>query len=156
MAALRAGNCTVQPSESGGVECLVSLTGNQFERTPKHALTLLSRYEQPLFNTDMNWFVEGNGIYQGKRFIDESNIKQLDSYWVADFRVGVTSERWDFLVYLDNAFNDDTVKTAVDAGGDVDATLTPGTFASTFSPADNVIATLPDPQTWGVRANVRF
>lgn len=157
MAALRGGNCTVAPDPvSGTLECLVSLTGNQVERTPEHALALGANYQRGLGWQGLDWFVEGSGLYQGKRYIDESNTKEMDDYWLADFSAGLVGERWTLAVYVRNAFDDDTIRSGVDAGGFVDATLTPGTFGSTFAPADNLVAVLPDPRYWGMRFSWRY
>ncbi len=155
--ALRSGNCTVVPDpDTATPECLVSLTGNEIERTPKHALNLTGRYQRPIGNGDLNWFFEGNSSFQGKRFIDESNTKRMDDYWLTDLRTGIETDRWSVLAYVNNVFDDDTIRSGVDAGGFVDATLTPGTFGFTFAPADNLIASLPDPRHWGVRASIRY
>jgi len=157
MAALRAGNCTVQEAPiTGTPECLLDLSGNKIERTPDHALSLSGIYQRGLGLYGLDWFVEGNGNYQGKRYIDESNTKQLDDYWIANFSVGLIGENWTAAVYVRNAFDDNTIRSGVDAGGFVDATLIPGTFGSTFSPADNLVSILPDPRYWGIRASYRF
>jgi iron complex outermembrane receptor protein len=155
--ALRAGNCTVQADPvSGTPECLVSRTGNEIERTPEHSLVFGGRYQRPLGIAGLDWFVGGDGIYQGERYIDESNTKKLDSYWLANIRLGVATGKWSLMVYVNNVFDDDTIRSGVDAGGFVDATLTPGSFAGTFSPADVLVATLPDPRHWGLRFSYGF
>ena len=158
---LRAGNCTVVVT-NGVSQCQLDLSGNQIEFIPEHALALSGRYSQPIEawkGDDVSWFIEANSQYQSERFADETNRVELDSYWLTDLRVGLQAEEWDILFYVNNLLDDDTVKSAIVAGGDVDAALqgaTGNAFAFTFSPADNAIANLPDPRVFGVRANIRF
>jgi len=158
---LRAGNCTVVTT-NGVPQCQLDLSGNQIEFIPEHALSLSGRFSQPIDawkGDDVSWFIEANGQYQSERFIDETNRVELDSYWLTDLRLGLEAENWDLLFYVNNLFDDDTVKSAIVAGGDVDAALqgaSGNAFAFTFAPADNAIANLPDPRVFGVRANIRF
>jgi len=72
-------------------------------------------------------------------------------YWLANFRAGITNEQWDFVAYLDNAFDDDTFKTGF-ADGDVP--LAAQTGFAVFANHGTLIK--PDPRTYGLRVNYRF
>ena len=59
------------------------------------------------------------------------------------------NDTWDIVAYVDNAFDDDTVKT-----GFVDGDIP--TFAATFRFLNKGTLILPDPRTYGLRLNYRF
>ncbi len=110
------------------------------------------RYDAPL-NNELDWYSSASFIYNDERYIDEWNIKKLDSYWTMDFRAGLVADSWELIAFVDNVFDDDTVKSAVDFGSLVDATRQ-GFFPP--SPPDSVVVSLPDPRVAGVRANLKF
>ena len=159
----KAGNCelTTVPGSSPPIPtCIISRNGNRFEDTPEHSFVGLARYQRPLANTEMDWFIEGNVSYQSDRFMDEDNTKLLDAYWNTDVRLGLTAEKWDLLFYVDNLFDDDTVKSGVDvsnfAVGEQLAIADPTlSFGEIFLP-DSATIQLPDPMTFGVRGSIRF
>jgi iron complex outermembrane receptor protein len=151
------GNC-VPDNSLGPFQCRIDLSGNELEFAPRHAavggFTLQSRL---VGETD--WFIDGNVIYQGERFSDRFNSVGLDSYTVADFRFGVRGSNWEVLAYLENAFDDDTIKNAL--GGANTAALEfvgppfdglPTTFV--FPPSQILI--MPDRRQFGIRASYRF
>jgi len=134
--------------------CNVSLTGNRFEDVPEHAFVGNARYVAPFGSGGgREWYADVSFIFQDERFIDEFNVKSLDAYWLTDIRLGLLSDRYEVVLFMDNAFDDDTVKTAVDFGSQVETTRI-GQFPP--GPSDGVIVTLPDPRTVGVRASFNF
>lgn len=134
--------------------CIVSLTGNQFEDVPEHAFVGNARYVAPFGSGGgKDWYADVSFIYQDERFIDEFNIKSLDAYWLTDIRLGLLTDQYEIVLFMDNAFDDDTVKTGVDFGSQVETTRI-GQFPP--GPSDGVIVTLPDPRTIGVRASFNF
>jgi len=138
---------------SSDAKCVISYAGNTIEDIPEHAFVGNVEYRAPLNNTDLDWFVGGTTVFTSERYIDETNIKKLDSYWTSDLRAGLAAENWDLLFYVENVFDDDTVKSAVDVGSQV-TTTREGMFPP--GPQDGVIVSLPDPRIFGVRAQVRF
>ena len=67
--------------------------------------------------------------------------------------IGISSENWDVLLYVDNVFDDDTVKSAIDVGSQVN-TARMGVFPP--GPTDGVVVSMPDPRIIGLRAGYRF
>jgi outer membrane receptor protein involved in Fe transport len=133
--------------------CVVDLSGNKFEDVPEHAFVGNARYVAPFGSDGKEWYADVSFIYQDERFMDEFNVKSLDAYWLTDLRLGLIDDRFEVVLFVDNAFDDDTVKTGVDFGSQVATTLE-GKFPP--GPLDGVIVTLPDPRTIGVRASFNF
>ncbi len=154
------GGClNIIPSEGVGnppdgftESCRVSLSDNDVEDVPEHSFVGDLRYETSI-SADMDWYSSTSFIYKDDRYIDEWNTKKLDSYWTMDFRTGLIQDQWEVLLFVDNVFDDDTVKSAVDYGSIVDS-YRQGFFPP--SPPDGVVVSLPDPRVVGVRANYTF
>ena len=107
-----AGNCTIvdDPTLTATSDfCQIDLSGNEMEFAPKHALVGGYSWRQPLVG-DTDWLFEGDLIYQDERYQDAVNTVELDSYTTVDFRLGLASKQWDIIAYVDNAFEDDTIK----------------------------------------------
>jgi len=160
----RAGQCNVvensefDPNTSGsGVDprfCNINFAGNSLERQPKNAFVGQFNYTRDLGNTGMEWFVEGNSNYQGKRWIDAENSTYFKSYWMHDLRFGLLADRWDALVYITNVFDDDTIKTG-GSGPDFASQVRNMGFLAGFG-VNHYFATAPDPRVIGVRASYNF
>jgi iron complex outermembrane receptor protein len=147
-----AGSCGEVVEIRGTNHCLLDLSGNQLEFMPKHSLVLTGRYENRLFNTGMDWYVESNASYQGERYTSADNYTELDSFWLADARFGVTDESWSVIAYLNNVFDEDTISSSGGnpdvAQGYVDATgVAPPTLPTGF---------LPPPRTAGLRVQYQY
>lgn len=148
------GNCN--PITVGtSLTCEIDRTGNRLEDVSKHSLILGASYEQPLTD-DINWLIETDVQYQSNRFDTADNIVQLQGYWMADLRVGLTSENWKIVAFADNLFNDDTVKQAFNTT-DFD-TIAFGFFPPPFTfVLENALqAQLPNKRQIGVRASYNF
>ncbi len=139
--------------------CEVDRTGNRIEGIAKHSFVGTAEYRAPAeilgnwFCCEVDWFLQSSVVYTGERPAEENNFRFLDSYVTADFRLGISTENVDFLVYVDNAFNNDTIKGGIDFGSTVN------TFRQTqFPPAptDGFVANLPDPRVVGFRGRVRY
>ena len=113
---------------------------------------LTGRYERGIAATDLQWFLESNASYQDERYTSSGNFTQLDDFWLVDARVGLSSEIWSVIAYVDNLFDDDTISSAgsaIDlAEGYVD---TPG-----VAPPGLPTAFLPPPRTYGLRFQVNY
>ena len=133
--------------------CLVDRTGNKIEDVPEHSFLAYGKFTLPVRGGEMEMFVDGNIIYTDERFSDENNVKWFDSYWLMDLRAGLTSSNWEVVFFVDNVFDDDTVKTGNDNGSQVETTrwasFPPG-------PRDGIYVTLPDPRVVGIRGKYRF
>jgi outer membrane receptor protein involved in Fe transport len=137
--------------------CEIDLTGRKLERVPEHSVVALGRYSRPLAalfgSENARWFFELDVQAQGERYIDIWNTSKLDDYVLSNLRLGITSDNWDALIYVNNLGDDDTVLTGNSNPGDVDQALFDPT---NFSPADTVGVSLPDPRVVGVRFAYRF
>lgn len=123
-------------------------SGNFVGRTPKHALNMGAEYRGQLGSGRDNWFIGANALYRSSRFVDESNLATLPSYWRVGLRAGVDIGGLSVTGYIDNLFDNRAIETAqrnIDFG-------TPEGFA----PGRSVLAYLPNPRTFGVRAGYRF
>jgi outer membrane receptor protein involved in Fe transport len=135
--------------------CRIDRSGNDIEDIPEHSFVGFAQYVAPIGGQDFEWFADASFIYTSERWIDENNVKELDAYWVTDLRLGLQQEEgnWEIILYLDNAFDDDTVKSAVDFGSQVN-TVRQGQFPP--GPTDGVVVSMPDPRVIGIRSRFRF
>jgi outer membrane receptor protein involved in Fe transport len=152
-----AGNCTVV-APTGTPTCQLDLSGNELEYAPQNAFVGNVAYRR-LLRGSTDWFVEGDLNYQDERYQRFLNTVKFDDYTTVDFRAGIASDQWEIVAYVDNAFDDDTVKTGVNstwnAGfGAVPNPPTPGRF-TTVLPAD-VQVILPDERQFGLRVAYSF
>lgn len=134
--------------------CGTDLSGNQLEKAPRHSLVGSVSYSAPLpWANGIDWLIESDTTYQSERLVDQSNARMLKAYSLTNLRVGLSASRWELIGYVDNVFDDDTIRSADVKTGDVDRTLfTPPLATSTQA----VLVTLPDPRRFGVRLNVKF
>jgi outer membrane receptor protein involved in Fe transport len=145
------GNCReVVPTGASASQtaCVVDYSGNELEGAAEHTLIGNARVQFPLFG-DTDWFVDGDFEFQDDRFAKDNNQMVFPSYWLFNFRAGITNDTWSVLAYVDNAFDDDTVKTGF-ADGDIPA------FQRTNVFMDKATVTLPDRRQYGIRVNYRF
>ncbi|MBK6598264.1 MAG: TonB-dependent receptor [Proteobacteria bacterium] len=148
--AARFGDCPRGPDAR---LCYINLKGNKLERAPEHSIVAQARYTVPVGAGDMRFFIEGDVQSQSEREVDIWNTVQLASFTRGNLRFGLTTPRWDALVFIDNVADDDTVLTANPVPGDVAQALADPT---NFSPADQVGVTLPDPRIIGIRFSYKF
>ena len=134
--------------------CQLDLSGKQLERTPKHAFVAGVTVVRPFLETDYDYVVDLNTNYQSKRYLDQDNTLYFEEHWLTDVSAGLQGERLDVLFYVENVFNDRTIKTGgfgPDFGNQV---LELGFLAGLG--VNNYFGTLPDPRVFGIRASYRF
>lgn len=160
---IEVGNCepTFVPAE--GITpafdtCLVSLTGNRLEQIPEHNFVGRAMYTAPLLNTGLNWFFEADGFYTSDRWVDEFNAIRLQPYGLLNLRAGINAgDDWEILFYADNVLDNDTIIGADDVSIGVERELFNAISGErSQAPAGVVMAFLPDPFTFGVRARASF
>jgi outer membrane receptor protein involved in Fe transport len=155
--AAMAGSCPVFDNDPGPDEnfgCNLDLSGNALERQAKNAFSGNFGYVRPLPGSTTEWFLEGDAVYSGKRYLDQDNFVYWDSYWLFNFRTGMQTDRWDVTVFLDNAFDDDTIRTG-GSGPDFGLQTPRLGFTAGFG-TNGFFGIFPDPRTVGVRTNFRF
>ena len=165
--AARAGNCNLV-REGRLTYCEVDRTGNDLERSPRHALQFTVAYQGPS-RIRQGWdsFASFSANYQSERFVEDYSNKILQSYWLANLQFGLATDEWEFTVYVNNLFDDNTVKWAGGGPGmpvsdwrtgiAVDTTR-PGPPGIIPSPriASTLYGYLPPPRQIGVRFNYSF
>jgi outer membrane receptor protein involved in Fe transport len=148
------GSCNVVDDGTGNNTCLYNFSGRKLERTPENAVVLTANFTRQFFKQDFDWFIDTNAIWQDERFASEDNAVIFDDYWLVDTRLGLTSEQWEVIGYVDNVFDDDTVLTG-GTGPDFAQQVTELGFTAGFG-VSHWFANLPTPRTVGVRASYRF
>lgn len=145
-----AGNCNPV-----GPFCEVSFTGNTLEGTSRHSLIGAINFQTPISLSDSlpgtNFFIESNTSYRSRRYIEQGNRAILRGYSLTDLRVGLRTRNWEFLAYVDNLFDDDTIQSANTKTGDVDRVVR-NLAVSTRA----ILVNLPNPRTFGIRFNIRY
>jgi iron complex outermembrane receptor protein len=152
--AAKLGNCIPvseagDPSSPTPEDCLLSRAGNAVEKAPKNAVVLGANYTRPLGGTNLEWFVEGNALYQSKRNVDSEAATYFKAYKTVDMRLGLESDNWSALLFVDNVLDDDTIKTGTE-------------IPDVSQPLDGVrpnfisIGYLPEKRVAGLRVNYNF
>ena len=147
--------------------CVVSYNGNEIERSPKHSVILNTTYTANLFDTGLEWYGKLGLRYQDSRWIEQYNIAELQEYVLADMQLGIVSDDWEVLMFIDNVFDDRTIRNAGPTVGIPNANFAFGLKQGPFIPEranilagpilpQDLYANLAPPRTWGVRANLRF
>ncbi|MDX2142801.1 MAG: TonB-dependent receptor [Rhodospirillaceae bacterium] len=150
-------NACVVTVVNGANRCVLDYSGNRLEGAPKHSLIVGGEVRGDL-SGDLGWFVDADMRYQTSRFTSFENSLVMDSYFLADFRAGVKSETWSVTAYLNNAFNDDTMRASavyIQNWNIAYLTATGRTPIATQAPS-GARAVLPDKRQVGVRASVNF
>jgi iron complex outermembrane receptor protein len=147
------GNCTPVTTAAGQTTCEVSFTGNQLENAPENAFVGTFNYQRPAFG-DTDWFVEGDGSYTDERFVAANNNYALEDFWMFNFRAGLSSDRWGVVAYVNNAFEDTTVKSGLDNIDSRYISFDGGTGGVLVPSGARFL--LPDPRTYGIRVTYSF
>jgi hypothetical protein len=90
------------------------------------------------------------GQYQSKRYLSAGNRAYLDGYSIWNLSAGADHDGWSAVLYVDNLFDDDTVRSGLlntDYGFGV-------SFEFDLAQAANLV--LPQPRTAGLRLAYRF
>jgi outer membrane receptor protein involved in Fe transport len=136
------------------VSCRVNLEGKKLERTPENAFLGTLNYTRPLLDNGVDLLVQADFQYQDSRFLDQDNGLKFDDYWLANFRLGLTTPKWELIGYVDNVFDDDTIKSG-GSGPDFGRQASELGFTAGLG-TSHYFGTLPDPRIVGVRMNYRF
>ena len=144
-----AGRCepVVIGSGSQSNQCKLDLSGNALERAPRHAGNVTLAYTFPLAG-ESSLIAELATQYQSKRYFDQYNAQFFDSFVNTDARLTWDRGNLSVTAYVDNVFDDDTVRSGFTQGDFF------GLFSSPGSRSYVVIA--PEPVRGGIRASYRF
>ena len=128
--------------------CITDYSGNELEGAPEHAWVGGANWQANLVGST-DYVLAGDFQYQSSRFASDKNQMVFPDYWMFNFRAGIVNDTWDILAYVDNAFDDDTIKTGFEDGS-------VPTFFATNRFLNQGTLILPDPRTYGMRVNYRF
>ncbi len=123
-------------------------SGNRVAKNPKHAVNFGSLYRAPLGVSGHSWFLELNGQFRSRRYVDEANLSWMPSYTSLDLRAGLEFDRFTVIGFINNLTDDDTIRSA-------QRNVDPGRPEG-FAPGRAIIAYLPEPRVAGVRVIYRF
>lgn len=154
--------------------CQITRNGNHLEDTPETAVALNLGYRVPVGASGNSLFVDVDANWVDERFTEDDNTILLESYYLANLRIGLENEKWSALLYVDNLLDDDKIKSGGTGPGNALADVrqaqvvaqlaTPTTPANFRSPVaafglaipTAVFADMPNPRTIGVRFNYKF
>ncbi len=125
--------------------------GNRPPRFPEWNAAFATTWAAPV-NDQWSYFIRFDGVYTGKRFIDQANYGFLDDFWRFNTRIGFEREQGDALrleLFVINLFNNDDYL----AGQGVVDFSTPG-FG--FNANQGVVLTPPEKRTVGARVIYDF
>jgi outer membrane receptor protein involved in Fe transport len=167
-----AGNCT--PTVVGEASlCTLSYTGNKLEDAPEGAFIGGVEYARAISVT-VDAFVETDIQWQDKRYTGVTNNVWTDAYWNLDLRLGVRSDRFEAMLYVNNVLDNDTVRfsgggpglgccfvlgSSIDLTADPDADPPVPAVPTSAVMVDLPLfstAFLPPPRVIGVRWSYRF
>ena len=132
-------------AEAGNI--CADFSGNAVAKSPEHALNFNVFYSRD-FGADDSWFVEAAARYQSKRFVDEANLSWMPEHTLVDLSAGVELGDLALTVFVRNVTDDDTIRSA-------QRQVNPGSPEG-FAPGRAIVAYLPEPRTFGVRAAYTF
>jgi outer membrane receptor protein involved in Fe transport len=135
-------------------KCALNLSGNQLELAPENAFVGQFNLTRPFFVSGTDWFVGLDAVYQDERFLDADNTVKFDDYWQFDLRAGLQTDSIDVLFYIDNVFEDDTMRTG-GSGPDFGPAMGDMGFSAGLV-RTHYFGPLTPPRIFGVRFNVRF
>jgi outer membrane receptor protein involved in Fe transport len=148
------GVARANPDKISSVACQVNLEGKKLERSPENAFLANLSYTRPLLDNGVDLLVQVDAQYQDSRFLDQDNGLKFEDFWLANFRLGLTSPKWEVIGYVDNLFDDDTIKSG-GSGPDFGVQSSELGFTAGLG-TSHYFGTLPDPRIAGVRMTYRF
>lgn len=89
--------------------CELNYAGNRLEGSSKHSLVFGGELRGE-FSSGLKWFADVDARYQSSRFTSFENSLKMDAYTLADVRFGVRRGNWIATAFINNVFDDDTMK----------------------------------------------
>jgi len=144
-----AGRCDIATVGAGSqsTQCRIDLSGNRLERAPRGAATATLTYTYPIADGS-RVIAELAAQYQGKRYFDQYNAQFFDSFINTDARLTWEHANWSVTAYVENLFDDDTIRSGFTQGDFFGLFSSPGSRSFVVIP--------PDPVRGGLRASYRF
>lgn len=141
----RAKNCTVVTTSTGSTTCRVTQTGKDLEAAARDVAQLTVNYERDL---ESGWrlIAETSVQYRSKRYLEDTNSWSFHPYATVDAKLGVENERWAVTAYVNNLFEDETIKSGISVNDVISGVVG----------QQIVVGYLPDPRQFGVRVRYNF
>jgi outer membrane receptor protein involved in Fe transport len=117
--------------------------GKKVPNVPSSELTANARYERHLA-PNVNGFVQVSALYESARYGNDYNTYKLGAFIEPRFLVGLENRKYSLMFYMNNPFNDKTIRSAISYFD----------LHDNFSPT--ALAYLPDPMEFGLRASAKF
>lgn len=175
----RVGNCTpvttvvaVGATNAAQTTCSVDRTGRKFEDTPETAAAFNLSYRRPLGSGGRYWFADADYNYVGERYMEDDNSVWLEAYSNINLRIGLGGDGWAATLFIDNATDDDKIKSAgstpantfadartavrIGSAGALPANLRNPVAPFGLAITSGMFAELPQPRTVGVRVAYQF
>lgn len=133
-------------AEAGNI--CADFSGNNVAKSPKHALNFNAFYSRQYGAQGNSWFVESAARHRSKRFVDEANLSWTPAYTIVDVSAGIEFDRLTLVAFVRNLTDEDSIQSAqrqVDPGN-----------PEGFAPGRAIVAYLPEPRTFGLRATMSF
>jgi len=159
--------CTPIPETN---QCVISYSGNNLEDAAEGAFVGSIQYTTQL-TAGLDLLIETDVQWTDERYTDITNAAWVDAYWNTDFRVGLQGDNWSVLLFVENVFDDDTVRFTGNGPG-LSCCFVLGSGIDFLAasqnrdplPTDVVMVELPlyatafrpPPRLVGLRANYRF
>lgn len=140
------GSTALNKTEAGNIEA--DFSGNEVGKNPRHAASASLDYFGQLRGSRYEWFAGATGLYRSKRYMDESNLNYLPSFFRLNLRLGIERDGYQLMAYVDNALDGDEItngQRVVDLGN-----------PDGFAPGRAYLLHLPQPRAYGVRLQVTF
>ncbi len=134
--------------------CRLDYSGNDLERAPRQAYSASLQIQRPFLDTPFEYLFELNGSWQDERWAEPENLVKFADYARLDMRIGLTSDQWDVIAYVDNVLDDDRFLTG-GSGPDFGEQVTQLGFTAGFG-TTHYFASMPDPRVFGIRGSYRF
>ncbi len=125
------------------------MSGNGTPRQPEWSGNATATQRLTLAGNDA--YIRGEMIYQGKAFVDESNLAFLDDYTVFNLRAGVTTDNLLIELFVKNLLDEDAWAT----GARWTDFSSPTQFAF-LTAKQGVVVSPQDRREFGIRASYRF
>jgi outer membrane receptor protein involved in Fe transport len=107
--------CTPNTAIGTGEFCVTNLKGNRLEMTPTSSAVFMGRYARPVLS-GVKGFLEADARYTSNRPMDEYNVRFIPAQTIANAQIGLESDRWTALIYVENLFNQDKIQGGFLAG----------------------------------------
>jgi iron complex outermembrane receptor protein len=140
------GSTALNKTEAGNIDA--DFSGNYVGKNPKHAASASIDYFRQAGGSGYEWFAGATALYRSKRYMDESNLNYLPSFFRLNLRLGLENERYMLQAYVDNVLDGDEItngQRVVDLGN-----------PDGFAPGRAYLLHMPQPRSYGLRLQARF